>query len=50
MEKLGYDKAEFDQLGNVLGWMGTGDRIISFDGHIDTVGIGEITNWKFDPY
>ena len=50
MEKLGYDKAEFDQLGNVLGWMGTGDRIISFDGHIDTVGTGEITNWKFDPY
>ncbi|MFA5585095.1 MAG: YgeY family selenium metabolism-linked hydrolase [Saccharofermentanales bacterium] len=50
MEKLGYDKAEFDQLGNVLGWMGTGERIISFDGHIDTVGIGEITNWEFDPY
>ncbi len=50
MEKLGYDKVEFDQLGNVLGWMGTGDRIISYDGHIDTVGIGEITNWKFDPY
>ncbi|HPX93483.1 MAG TPA: YgeY family selenium metabolism-linked hydrolase [Bacillota bacterium] len=50
MEKLGYDKVEFDQLGNVLGWMGTGDRIIAYDGHIDTVGIGEITNWKFDPY
>ena len=49
MEKLGYDKVEFDQLGNVLGWMGTGDRIIAYDGYIDTVGIGEITNWKFDP-
>ncbi|NLA70890.1 MAG: YgeY family selenium metabolism-linked hydrolase [Clostridiaceae bacterium] len=50
MEKLGFDKAEIDGLGNVLGWMGTGDRIISYDGHIDTVGIGEIKNWEFDPY
>ena len=28
MEKLGYDKVEFDKLGNVIGWMGTGDKII----------------------
>lgn len=50
MEKLGFDRAEIDPLGNVLGWMGTGKRLIAFDGHIDTVGIGEISNWKFDPY
>ena len=30
--------------------MGTGDKIIAFDAHIDTVGIGNIDNWKFDPY
>ncbi|MBQ6150451.1 MAG: YgeY family selenium metabolism-linked hydrolase, partial [Mogibacterium sp.] len=29
MEKLGYDKAEFDGLGNVIGWMGDGDKIIA---------------------
>lgn len=50
MEKLGFDKAEIDPMGNVLGYMGTGKTLIAFDGHIDTVGIGEITNWKFDPY
>lgn len=50
MEKLGYDKAEIDPLGNVLGWIGKGDRIIAYDGHIDTVGIGNIENWEFDPY
>lgn len=50
MEKLGYDKAEFDGLGNVYGWLGTGDRIIAFDAHIDTVGIGMKSNWQFDPY
>ena len=26
MEKLGYDKVEIDGLGNVIGWMGDGDR------------------------
>ena len=50
MEKLGFDKVEIDPMGNCLGWMGTGSRIIAFDGHIDTVGIGNIENWREDPY
>ena len=50
METLGFDKAEIDPEGNALGWMGTGDKIIAFDGHIDTVGIGNIANWEQDPY
>ena len=50
MEKLGYDKVEIDGLGNVIGWMGEGDKIIAFDSHIDTVGIGNINNWEADPY
>ena len=25
--------------------MGTGDKIIAYDAHIDTVGIGNIDNW-----
>ena len=50
MKKLGYDKVEFDKLGNVIGWMGTGDKIIALDSHIDTVGIGNRENWTHDPY
>ena len=50
MEALGFDKAEIDPEGNALGWMGTGDKIIAFDGHIDTVGIGNRSNWEHDPY
>ena len=50
MEKLGYDKVEVDGLGNVIGWMGEGDKIIAIDSHIDTVGIGNINNWTDDPY
>ncbi|MEG1658770.1 MAG: YgeY family selenium metabolism-linked hydrolase [Oscillibacter sp.] len=50
MEKLGYDKAEIDGLGNVIGWMGEGEKIIAIDSHIDTVGIGNLSNWEKDPY
>ena len=50
MEKLGFDKVEVDGLGNVIGWMGEGDKIIAIDSHIDTVGIGNIDNWEADPY
>ena len=50
MEKLDYDKVEVDGLGNVIGWVGEGDKIIAIDSHIDTVGIGNIDNWTHDPY
>ncbi len=49
MEKLGYDKVEFDKLGNVIGWMGTGDKIIAIDSHIDTVGIGNLETGPLIP-
>ena len=50
MEKLGFDEVKIDPQGNVIGFMGKGDKIIAFDAHIDTVGIGNRDNWKFDPY
>ena len=50
MEALGFGRVELDPMGNVLGYMGTGETIIAFDGHIDTVGIGALANWNFDPY
>ena len=50
MEKLGYDEVEVDGLGNVIGWMGQGDKIIAIDSHIDTVGVGNRDNWTADPY
>jgi len=50
MQKLGFDKVEIDKMGNLLGYMGSGKTLIAFDGHIDTVGIGNRGNWTFDPY
>ena len=50
LTKLGYDKVEFDKLGNVIGWLGEGEKIIAIDSHIDTVGVGNRSNWEADPY
>ena len=50
MEKVGFDKVEIDPMGNVIGTIGHGKRLIAMDGHVDTVGVGVPENWTFDPY
>jgi putative selenium metabolism hydrolase len=49
MEEAGFDEVQIDGLGNVIGRIGTGSRILAIDGHMDTVGIGNPQNWTFDP-
>ncbi|MFO7815670.1 MAG: YgeY family selenium metabolism-linked hydrolase [Halanaerobiales bacterium] len=50
MEKVGFDKVEIDEMGNVLGYIGHGDHLIAMDAHIDTVGVGDKSLWDYDPY
>lgn len=50
MNKLGFDEARFDKMGNVLGRIGNGPKVIVFDSHIDTVGIGDPADWEWDPF
>ena len=50
MKKVGFDKVEIDPMGNVLGTIGSGKHVIAMDAHIDTVGVGNMDNWTFDPY
>lgn len=50
MKDVGFDQVVIDPMGNVLGTMGTGEKLIAYDAHIDTVGVGNRDNWKFDPY
>ncbi len=50
MEKVGFDKVQIDPQGNILGYIGHGKHLIAMDAHIDTVGIGNLDNWEFDPY
>ncbi|SJZ91534.1 YgeY family selenium metabolism-linked hydrolase [Selenihalanaerobacter shriftii] len=50
MEKVGFDEVEIDPMGNILGRIGSGDRIVAFDAHIDTVGVGNLDEWDWDPF
>ncbi len=50
MRKLGYDEVRFDKMGNTLGRIGKGKKIIVFDSHIDTVGVGDPAEWEWDPF
>jgi len=50
MTRVGFDEIRIDGLGNVLGRMGRGGLVVAIDGHIDTVGVGDPSSWKVDPY
>jgi putative selenium metabolism hydrolase len=49
MEETGFDEVWIDGLGNVIGRIGSGKKILAIDGHMDTVDIGNQDNWTFDP-
>ncbi|MBN2146885.1 MAG: M20/M25/M40 family metallo-hydrolase, partial [Anaerolineales bacterium] len=50
MTKLGFDEVRFDKMGNILGRIGSGKRVIVYDSHIDTVGVGDPAEWGWDPF
>ena len=50
MRRLGYDEVRFDKMGNTIGRIGTGSKVLVYDSHIDTVGVGDIDDWKWDPF
>ena len=49
MTEAGFDEVKTDGLGNVIGRIGNGKRILAIDGHVDTVDLGNRDNWHFDP-
>ncbi len=50
MRKLGYDEARFDLMGNTIGRIGSGPKVLVYDSHIDTVGVGDKETWPWDPF
>ncbi|MGD0697363.1 MAG: YgeY family selenium metabolism-linked hydrolase [Terriglobia bacterium] len=50
MEKAGFDEIKVDPMGNLLGRIGSGKKIIMMDSHTDTVGVGDPHEWAWDPY
>lgn len=49
-EEAGFDEVRIDGLGSVIGRVGNGPKKLAFDAHIDTVEVGNLKNWNFDPF
>jgi putative selenium metabolism hydrolase len=50
MEGLGLPEVSTDSIGNVVGKFGSGKRVLVYDSHVDTVGVGDPACWKLDPF
>jgi len=50
MEGCGYDEVRIDPMGNILGRIGSGKKVIAYDAHVDTVDVGNPENWSVDPF
>ena len=50
MQKLGYDEVKVDPMGNLIGRIGSGPRVIAFDAHVDIVDVGDRSLWDRDPF
>lgn len=50
MRKLGFDEVYTDKYGSIVGRIGDGDKILLYDSHLDTVGIGDPEQWAWDPF
>lgn len=46
----GFDEVRIDGLGNLLGRVGSGKKILAIDAHIDTVDVGDRSQWTNDPF
>jgi len=51
MVRVGFRDVRLDRIGNVVGRIGPGSgRVLLYDGHMDTVGVGDPATWTYDPY
>lgn len=47
--EAGLGDVRIDGLGNVIGRIGEGEKILAIDGHMDTVDLGRLDHWRHDP-
>ena len=52
MRRVGFDSVRIDRVGNVIGRLGdgSGKPALLYDGHMDTVGVGDRSAWARDPF
>jgi len=50
MKALGYDEVIIDSMGNIVGRIGDGEKVIMFDSHVDTVEVNDEEKWDIPPF
>lgn len=50
MKSLGYDETFIDEVGNVVGRIGNGPKMLWFDSHMDTVEVNDAGEWFRPPF
>ncbi|HDS29260.1 MAG TPA: YgeY family selenium metabolism-linked hydrolase, partial [Candidatus Acetothermia bacterium] len=50
MQTVGFDEVWTDRLGNIIGRIGEGARLLVMDAHIDTVDVGDSSAWSRPPF
>ncbi len=50
MIALGYDEVTIDSMGNIVGRIGSGEKTILFDSHVDTVEVKDEDKWNMPPF
>lgn len=50
MKALGYEEVVIDAMGNLLGRIGSGEKSILFDSHVDTVEVNDAGKWDHPPF
>ncbi len=50
MEKVGFEEVKTDGLGNLMGRIGSGPRVLAIDGHCDVVDVGNPDLWQVEPF
>ncbi len=47
---LGFRDVHYAPYGDIVGRIGTGPRILLYDSHLDTVGVGDPAEWEHGPF
>ncbi len=48
--EAGFDEIKTDGLGNLIARVGSGSKKLVFDAHVDTVDVGDLSQWNYDPF
>ena len=50
MKQLGFDEVWIDRVGNAVGRIGSGEKVIHFDSHMDNVRVNDPDDWDAPPF